>query len=74
MLPLKKQHRLAAHFAGHIPIMRWTKEREMQATRNTRRIRFWCDWLLLAAGLVALLVPLELVADAAYRGHQSILD
>jgi len=41
--------------------------------RRPPRIRLWCDWLLLAAGLVALLVPLELIADAAYRSDQSVL-
>jgi hypothetical protein len=47
----------------------------MHMLRNQRppRFRLWCDWLLLAAGLVALLVPLELVADAAYRSDQSVL-
>jgi hypothetical protein len=41
--------------------------------RRLPRFRLWCDWLLLATGLVALLVPLELVADAAYRSDQSVL-
>ncbi len=41
--------------------------------RRRPRFRLWCDWLLLAAGLVALLVPLELIADAAYRSDQSVL-
>jgi hypothetical protein len=47
----------------------------MPALRDRRRprIQLWCDWLPLAAGFMALLVPLELVADAAYRGDQSVL-
>ncbi len=47
----------------------------MHVPRGQRppRFRLWCDWLLLAAGLVALLVPLELIADATYRSDQSVL-
>src|SRR5215467_2096964 len=53
--------------------MRRTKERKMDATHNTRRIRPWSDWLLLVVVFVALLVPLDLVADGAYRTDGSVL-
>jgi hypothetical protein len=45
----------------------------MLALRNSRWLRPWCDWLLLLAGLVALCVPLFIVADAAYRNDHAIL-
>jgi hypothetical protein len=45
----------------------------MLALRKTRWLQLWCDWLLLLAGLVALCIPLFLVADAAYRNDHSIL-
>ncbi len=45
----------------------------MHVMRETHRIRLWCDWLLLAAGFVALCVPLDLVADAVYRSDHTVL-
>src|SRR5258706_15515530 len=75
MLSLKKQYRLSVHCASPMPGIRPSKEPAMHVPRGQRppRFRLWCDWLLLAAGLVALLVPLELIADAAYRSDQSVL-
>jgi len=39
----------------------------MTAWHDTHRVRLWCDWVFLTVGLVALCIPLDLVADAAYR-------
>jgi hypothetical protein len=54
-------------------MMHQSREREMHAMRDTRQIQPWRDWLLLIAGLVALLVPLDLVADATYHSDGSVL-
>ncbi|HEV8190710.1 MAG TPA: hypothetical protein VGP82_04390 [Ktedonobacterales bacterium] len=45
----------------------------MHATRGTRRIQLWSDWLLLIAAPVALFVPIDLVADATYHSDGTVL-
>jgi hypothetical protein len=45
----------------------------MLALRKSRWLQPWRDWLLLIAGLVALCIPVFLVADAAYRNDHTIL-
>jgi hypothetical protein len=44
----------------------------MSNAHATRMVRPWCDWLLLAVGLVGLTVPLDLYADAVYRHDRSV--
>src|SRR5258706_3516492 len=75
MLSLKKHYRLTVHGESDMLGIPPSRGPAMQVPRGRRppRFRLWCDWLLLTAGLAALLVPLELIADAAYRSDQSVL-